>query len=394
MSTRSLPRTVLCLPLLLALPAAAQTAAGGCLAFDGVDDFVLVDRTAHLEPGEITIELWAWLDGPQDWNTRLLRKGEHDAYFLTADQDFDARMQIMATRGTQFRASATDTQPHTTYVGAWHHFAGVWALDRAEFFVDGVRVASEPHTMGALTHAAPTDLCIGAGLPVLLQNEYFRGRIDEVRLFNRVRSAVEIANTWNRSLELPQPGLVAYWRFDDGAGQIASDSSGLGHHGRLGWTSAAEASDPQWMASSVPLLGDGGLGTSYCASSLNSSGAAAALRLTGELSISSNNALLEVSGAPAGRPGQFIFGLQPTQIPFADGYLCILPFQPGLQRLGAIQQIGLTGGCTCAIDFAGTPAVGPITAGRSWYYQFWFRDNHAGGSGSNLTSGLEVIFVP
>ncbi len=59
MSTRSLPRTVLCLPLLLALPAAAQTAAGGCLAFDGVDDFVLVDRTAALEPGEITIELWA-----------------------------------------------------------------------------------------------------------------------------------------------------------------------------------------------------------------------------------------------------------------------------------------------------------------------------------------------
>ena len=32
-----------------------------------------------------------WLDGPQDWNTRLLRKGDHDAYFLTADQDLFAQ---------------------------------------------------------------------------------------------------------------------------------------------------------------------------------------------------------------------------------------------------------------------------------------------------------------
>ncbi len=142
------------------------------------------------------------------------------------------------------------------------------------------------------------------------------------------------------------------------------------------------------------MLEGGGLGTSYCASTLNSSGAAAALRLTGELSISSNNAFLEVSGAPAGRPVQFIFGLHPAQIPFGDGYLCILPFQPGLHRLGAVQQVCLAGGCACAIDFAGTPAVGPITTGRSWYYQFWFRDNHAGGSGSNLPSCLEVIFLP
>lgn len=382
------------LPVLLAQPAFAQTLAGKCLVFDGVNDFVNVARTSELEPGELTIELWAWIDGPQDWNTRLVRKGQVDAYFLTADQDFDLRMQIMATRGTTFRAGAKDSQPHTNHVGQWRHFAGVWAVDHAEFYVDGVRVASEPHSMGALTHAPPTDLCIGAGLPVPLQNEYFRGRIDEVRIWNRPRSETEIAATWNRTLALPQSGLVAYWRFDEGAGQVAHDASGLGHDGRLGWTSSPEASDPVWMDSDVPLLGGGGLGTSYCASTPNSSGSAATLSLTGSLSLTGAGATLEVAGAPVGRPGQFIFGVQPTQIPFGAGYLCILPFYPGLQRVGPPQPVLSSGGCTCPVDFGGTPAVGPITAGRSWYYQFWFRDHYFGGAGSNLSSALEVTFVP
>lgn len=384
----------LVIPLGLALAGFAQSSGGGCLSFDGVNDFVNVGRTAALEPGEITIELWARLDGPQDWNTRLLRKGEVDAYFLTADQDLDARMQIMATRGTQFRASATDPQPHTLYNGQWHHFAGVWATDHAEFFVDGVRVASPPHSLGALVHNPPTDLCIGAGLPVTLQNEYFRGRIDEVRIWNHPRTQTEIANSWNRSLAGPQSGLVAYWRFDDGSGQVASDSSGLGHHGRLGWTNSTEASDPTWESAGAPLDSDSGLGVSYCTSTLNSSGAMATLRLSGSLSISTANALLEVHAAPAAHTGQFLFGLRRTRIPFGDGYLCILPFAPGLQRLGSLHAVDATGFTSQSIDFAGNTAIGPITAGRSWFYQFWFRDNLSGGSGSNLSGAIEVTCLP
>ena len=30
-----------------------------------------------------------------------------------------------------------------------------------------------------------------------------------------------------------EPGLVLWWRFDEGAGEVAEDSSGLGHHGEI-----------------------------------------------------------------------------------------------------------------------------------------------------------------
>jgi hypothetical protein len=229
------------------------TAAGYCLEFDGVDDAVWVARSPALEPDELTVELWARLDGPQDWNTRLLRKGEQDAYFLAADQDLDRHMQFLVTRGHEVQLAAEDVQPHGAYDSTWHHFLGVYALDHVEFWVDGQHVSSVRHGLGALTHQPLTDLYIGAGLPVTLENEYFAGRIDEVRIWDYARSPAEIAASWYTSVVGPAPGLVAYWSFDEGQGQVALDASGLGHDGVLGASRDPEASDPTWVVSDLPL---------------------------------------------------------------------------------------------------------------------------------------------
>jgi hypothetical protein len=43
-------------------------------------------------------------------------------------------------------------------------------------------------------------------------------------------------------------GLLAEWRFDDGAGQVLSDRSGNGRHGQPGNTAGADSSDPAWQS--------------------------------------------------------------------------------------------------------------------------------------------------
>ena len=53
-----------------------------------------------------------------------------------------------------------------------------------------------------------------------------------------------------------QDGLVAEWRFDQGAGQVLDDATGNGHHGRLGSTTGADAADPTWTAQGLSF--DGG----------------------------------------------------------------------------------------------------------------------------------------
>jgi Concanavalin A-like lectin/glucanases superfamily len=52
-------------------------------------------------------------------------------------------------------------------------------------------------------------------------------------------------------------GLIAEWRFDDGAGQTLADTSGNGHHGQLGSTAGADANDPSWAANPARLEFDG-----------------------------------------------------------------------------------------------------------------------------------------
>jgi hypothetical protein len=45
-----------------------------------------------------------------------------------------------------------------------------------------------------------------------------------------------------------EPGLVAQWNFDEGAGQVAHDSGPFGLDGVLGLTGQADAADPTWIA--------------------------------------------------------------------------------------------------------------------------------------------------
>lgn len=589
----------------------AQTSAGHCLSFDDVDDFVHVPRSDSLEPLEITIEMWARLDHAQDWNSRLLRKCGHwtDGYYLAADSDNDQRMQLMVSKAPPL-LQVKDVQPHTAYIGAWHHFIGVYAVDHAQFWVDGLMVTSVQHGFGTMSHLPLTDLFIGSGNPDLPW-ESFGGRIDEVRVWNYPRTPSEIAASWNRAAVGNEPGLVARWSFDEGAGQVAHDASPFGNDGVLGATMNAEPDDPTWLVSDAPIqpagctvwnlaldfrtapdqanpnpdacgtpdvwhflgsaaggsphdptgywllpefivdmfgyvgveqwqgydssggvknklpavgvnatgvhqslggiewpagvlrvhpsssesvvvgwrspltgtvavsgslrdlhagctdgvywsvdrydgttsgtlawsyLPDGGVqafasgtggssleaipvavgdwlffvvepgadnacdstgldivirpagpcggATSYCTSTPNSSGEAATIAVTGSLSVSTIDTYLAADGCPPNRPGLFFYGAQPAQFPFANGYLCVSPFAPGLFRVPPAVTINPQGHAGVPLIYSQLPPAGAILAGSTWHFQFWFRDLAAGGAGSNLSDAVRVTFCP
>ncbi|MGE0509988.1 MAG: LamG-like jellyroll fold domain-containing protein [Acidimicrobiia bacterium] len=59
----------------------------------------------------------------------------------------------------------------------------------------------------------------------------FVGTIDEVRLWNRTRGEREIRAAKDHRLTGFEPGLVAYWRFDEATGELAADATELGNDG-------------------------------------------------------------------------------------------------------------------------------------------------------------------
>jgi tetratricopeptide (TPR) repeat protein len=92
-----------------------------------------------------------------------------------------------------------------------------------------------------------SDLLIGKGDPEFSSGEYFHGVLDEIRLWNVARSPQEIQATWNTPLTGKEPGLVAYWTFDN---DTAKDQSGHGNDGvlspeaRIGPEAATAAQPP------------------------------------------------------------------------------------------------------------------------------------------------------
>jgi hypothetical protein len=128
--------------------------------------------------------------------------------------------------------------------GQWVHVAATRskAAGEAHVFVNGVDENSVTTTQkGSLTDQ--TTLTIGCTLNDM---NHFIGQMEEVRVWNVVRTQAEIAATMHQRLKGNETGLVAYWRFDDPGGITAIDSSPAK-------ADATIAGTLEWVPSDAPI---------------------------------------------------------------------------------------------------------------------------------------------
>ena len=83
---------------------------------------------------------------------------------------------------------------------------------------------------------------------------YLAGGLSDVRLWSIARSPAQIAGTRFSRLTGSEAGLVAYWRLDEGSGDIAYDATGRGHDMRLGAVAGPDAADPLWSTTDGPPI--------------------------------------------------------------------------------------------------------------------------------------------
>ena len=135
-----------------------------------------------------------------------------------------------------------------------------------------------------------------------------------------------------------------------------------------------------------------GTGTNYCPLTANSVGPGAAISMSGSTSVLANDLVLSAATCPANQFGIFFYGSSAGQVPFGDGNRCI---SGQMFRLPVIQADG-SGSASHAVDLTTPPQpAGQISAGSSWYFQFWYRDpGGPGGTGFNLSDGIELNFCP
>jgi hypothetical protein len=220
--------------------------AGTALAFAG-NQWVTVPDAPSIEASPVTLEAWFEFAGVVDSFQIILAKpvgtGAEDSYAVWFQSaDLNGGTELDSTSGAV-------AAPWTVVDGAWHHVAMTWDGSNSNLYVDGQLVE-------CVANAGPTydgnPLLLGADLNNSAVGGGWDGDLDELRVFDAVRTPDQVWADMHTHELGPTSSLVAEWTFNEGAGQIAHDDSGSGNDGALGSNSGVDAADPTYVPSTVP----------------------------------------------------------------------------------------------------------------------------------------------
>jgi N-acetylneuraminic acid mutarotase len=202
--------------------------AGSALSFDGMASYVSVG--AEPTPPPWTAEFWANRQDTPSISATLLG----DASSALKLEQFNSAHQVGFTQFGVTDYAFNYSAPANT----WVHLAFVCDTT-TRLYVNGAlqdtKATTIPLPLGRIGYDS-------SGHP-----DYLKGNLDEIRVWSVARTQGQIQANMNHSLSVPQANLVGYWRFDEGNGTTAFDSSGQGKTGTL-------QNGPAWVISSAPLV--------------------------------------------------------------------------------------------------------------------------------------------
>jgi mono/diheme cytochrome c family protein len=180
---------------------------GKALSLDGEDDSVLVPHEDQMDVGEGDFTVSAWIHPTELRGAGIVVAGSFD-------QMPGWRLSMFRGRGAlEFATVGQDRQPNGTVTSppgviqahAWQHVAAVVRREKKQvwLYVNGYPVAVGE--MGAANLDNPADLRIGR----VSYTNFFRGQIDDVRVYKRALDEAELQALLQpgRSLTLPPPVL-------------------------------------------------------------------------------------------------------------------------------------------------------------------------------------------
>ena len=202
----------------------ASTCAGYALDLDGFSAFASVTRVVQ---DDFTLEAWIKAGAPSPVGNNFWN-GHGIIYADTANNNNDFGTSILNnhfTIGTGNPGGGEPTLQGLTDVttGQWFHVAATRreSTGELEIYVYGQLEASLV-TANHNPLAAPASINLGADT---LDAHYFMGQLDEIRIWNVVRTQAELQSTMHQLLTGTEPGLVGYWRFDEPGALTAVDRS-------------------------------------------------------------------------------------------------------------------------------------------------------------------------
>jgi hypothetical protein len=219
----------------------ASTCAGYAFEFNG-GTYATARRIVE---NDFTLEAWIKAAGPS-LGGNMFWQGNGLIYSDIGGVADDFGASILNNRFTFGVGNPDTTLQSTTDVttGAWFHVAATRSASTGtiQVFVSGVLEAQQ-FLANTRPLIAQSTITLGANT---IDGRYFSGWMDEVRIWNVVRTPADIRATMRQRLVGNEPGLLAYWRFDEPGAMLLADSS-VNHE------SAAVFGSATWAPSEAPV---------------------------------------------------------------------------------------------------------------------------------------------
>jgi hypothetical protein len=220
------------------------------LEFDGVDDYVEVPDDTSLSAigGAFTLECWMNVGEYPFQNREVLGKWGPGA---SSDDEYDIDLLSSgiikpsisgSSGGYAMIQSSNPISPYT-----WTHVAVVFdsASTSLKLYINEDLDANI--TPSTITMDRNTAQPFRMGTYDFSFYSNFKGQLDEVRIWNVARTEGEIQANMHRELSGSEPGLVGYWKFNEGSGDTAYGSSPNNNDGLL-------LGGVAWVVSSSPVI--------------------------------------------------------------------------------------------------------------------------------------------
>nr|NQU90800.1 Ig-like domain-containing protein [Bacteroidota bacterium] len=219
--------------------ASAQTPFNYCLEFDGTDDYV--NGSGIVTPfTNITIEAWV--------KHKTLPAGQIQRYVTIGPEMAVLRYEGSGPDRLHFYVRQSNGVLYSILVdnvlasNEWIHVAGTYDGTTMKLYANGTEIGSANPDVGGL-YPCDGNFSFSAGA-----GETLNGSLDEIRVWDVVRSQEEISQNMNIPFGGTETGLVACWKLDDGTGSVASDSAGSSDGTLYNMT------EDDWIVSTVPYF--------------------------------------------------------------------------------------------------------------------------------------------
>jgi hypothetical protein len=213
--------------------------------FNGTTDYISFGNDTNLRLKKFTIECWFKITGPGipvttggngTYAVPLITKGRSESednnrdinYFIGIDSTTNVLVTDFEEGSAEINSGLNHPYYGTTILqnNTWYHVAMTFNGNQMSLYLNGQLEYTNGFGVGTQYESIQYN-GVASGLNSFgTPKGFFRGTIDEVRIWNYDRDILEIQNGINVSMNGPVNGLVGCWGFNESSGNSVIDSSG------------------------------------------------------------------------------------------------------------------------------------------------------------------------